>query len=125
MFLLANEIYVSLAEAVGAIAPIGDSQIRETLKKYGQDTVVEVAETCQLALQRISWFEKNCDNDCVSPYNSVDPTPPSQEEDVTRLRAILLDENESLFERYRAMFALRNLNSDASISALCDGNVSN
>jgi deoxyhypusine monooxygenase len=83
--------------------------------------VVEVAETCQLALQRMDWYERNSSNDRVSPYNSVDPTPPSEEKDLARLKATLLDENENLFERYRAMFALRNINSDESISALCDG----
>jgi len=108
------------AEAIGAIAPFGDNEIRDILQKYSEDKVIEVAETCQLALQRMDWFEKNTSNDSVSPFNSVDPTPPSEEKDVARLRAVLLDEDESLFERYRAMFTLRNINSDESVSALCD-----
>ena len=37
------------------------------------------------------------------------------------LKQILLDENRSLFERYRAMFALRNLGTDEAVLAICEG----
>lgn len=51
----------------------------------------------------------------------MDPAPPSGEKDVTALRASLLDENASMFDRYRAMFALRNLASKESVEALAEG----
>jgi deoxyhypusine monooxygenase len=54
-------------------------------------------------------------------YASVDPAPPSQETDVTVLKLMLQDENLNLFDRYRAMFALRNLNTSESILALGEG----
>lgn len=82
---------------------------------------MEVAETCQLALQRMEWFNKNSSSDKVSPFHSVDPTPPSSERNVTQLKSVLVDENESLFERYRAMFGLRNIKTDESVLALCEG----
>lgn len=40
---------------------------------------------------------------------------------VTALREQLLDANQSLFARYRAMFALRNMSTDESVLALADG----
>ena len=43
------------------------------------------------------------------PYTSVDPSPPALSTDVSKLSTILLDENNNLFERYRAMFSLRNI----------------
>jgi deoxyhypusine monooxygenase len=42
-------------------------------------------------------------------------------EDVETLRAKFLDPSRSLFDRYRALFALRNLNNDAAALALVDG----
>jgi deoxyhypusine monooxygenase len=56
-----------------------------------------------------------------NPYASVDPAPPSQETDVTVLKQMLLDEDLNLFDRYRAMFTLRNLNTPESVLALGEG----
>lgn len=56
-----------------------------------------------------------------NPYASVDPAPSSQETDVTVLKVMLKDENLNLFDRYRAMFTLRNLNTSESILALGEG----
>lgn len=120
-FRITYKIVIFAAEAIGAIAPFTDNKIRSVLEKYSDDEVVEVAETCQLAIERMKWYEKYSSNDQVSPYNSVDPTPPSLEKDVKLLKAVLLNENESLFERYQAMFTLRNINTEESISALCEG----
>jgi deoxyhypusine monooxygenase len=39
---------------------------------------------------------------------SIDPAPPTKEKSVAKLREKLLDRSLPLFERYRAMFALRN-----------------
>lgn len=56
-----------------------------------------------------------------SPYASVDPTPPLPDSNVDDLKLILLDEKQSLFNRYRAMFALRNINSRDAAVALAEG----
>lgn len=56
-----------------------------------------------------------------NPYFSVDPAPPAVRKNVSELRSILLDESLPLFERYRAMFALRNLGSEEAVLALGDG----
>ena len=41
--------------------------------------------------------------------------------DVPNLRAQLLNKSLSLFERYRAMFALRDIGTPAAVDALADG----
>ena len=41
-----------------------------------------------------------------SEFDSVDPTPASAIEDVLRMRSIICDENEKMFQRMRALFAL-------------------
>lgn len=58
-----------------------------------------------------------------NPYLSVDPAPPSAEKDVGHLKAKLLDENASLFDRYRAMFALRNHGTTEAVESLAEGTV--
>jgi len=51
----------------------------------------------------------------------VDPAPPCSTQSVEELQSILLDENKSLFERYRALFALRNLHSQEAVLAIVSG----
>lgn len=71
----------------------------------------------------MNWLQNQTPEDFSSnPYFSVDPAPPSGEKDVTALRASLLNEDDaSLFDRYRAMFALRNHGSKESVEALAEG----
>lgn len=97
------------------------------LNEFAKDKHPEVAETCQLALARLDWVEKQKQgklNEDLSknPYYSVDPAPPDVNRNVDHLKAKLIDESESMFERYRAMFQLRNDGSDQAILALCEGN---
>lgn len=100
---------------------IGDPQAKTILEQYSKDPVVEVAETCQIALERLNWLE-NFDLDIDNnPYVSVDPTPASSCKDIQELKKTLLDDNETLFNRYRAMFSLRNLRSDEATIALAAG----
>lgn len=106
-------------EALGAL---GAPDVRTILEEFKNDPVTEVAETCTLALDRLTWLEKYTeDGQSKNPYKSVDPTPPSEETDVCKLREALLNEEESLFNRYRAMFALRNLRTNEAVLALTDG----
>ncbi|XP_013788254.1 deoxyhypusine hydroxylase-like, partial [Limulus polyphemus] len=108
-------------EALGAI---GSPEVLDTLKEYSQDPVVEVAETCQLAVKRIQWLldsaQKEGQNE-HSMYCSVDPAPPDVTENVKLLRRKLLDESLPLFERYRALFSLRNVGSREAVLSLAEG----
>ena len=57
----------------------------------------------------------------ANPYMSVDPAPPSEVKDTETLKSELLDEELSLFQRYRAMFSLRNRGDEKSVLALAEG----
>lgn len=110
-------------EAGEALGAIGDPEVIPILEKFSKDPVVEVAETCQLALDRIKWLQLNKSDEPLgkSPYMSVDPAPPADSLDIQSLKDTLLNEQASLFDRYRAMFSLRNLATPESILALSEG----
>ena len=54
-----------------------------------------------------------------SPFDSVDPAPPSKISETDELRVILCNENERMFQRMRALFALRNKGGNDAVDALC------
>jgi deoxyhypusine monooxygenase len=111
-------------EALGAIGK-NTEKVRTVLTQFSTDSYPEVAETCQLAIGRLEWLEKQKlspeENLSRNPYDSVDPAPPDAKNNVEYLRAKLLNESETMFERYRAMFGLRNNGTNEAILALCDG----
>ncbi|XP_046486015.1 deoxyhypusine hydroxylase [Neodiprion pinetum] len=110
-------------EAGEALGAIGDISVIPILEEYSKDPVVEVAETCQLALDRLKWISNSkntSQNLSANPFASVDPAPPAAIKDVAELKHVLLDEKASLFDRYRAMFSLRNLRTDESVLALAE-----
>jgi len=115
-------------EAAEALGAIGSKESLPVLKKYTTDSVQEVAETCELAVAQIQWLH----NDQLqqeegtlhsNPFSSVDPAPAgsAQVTNTETLRRVLVDETQPLFERYRAMFSLRNLNSAAAALCLAEG----
>jgi deoxyhypusine monooxygenase len=114
-------------EALGAIA---DPSTLPLLEKFADDARPEVAETCQIASRRVKWVIDHGDkageagNMADNPFESVDPAPaekkPSKEQ-VPVYAAQLLDQSLPLFERYKAMFSLRNNRSKAAVLALCKG----
>ena len=115
-------------EAGEALGAIGKKDSLPLLSKLAKDDASpEVKDTCELAVARIEWlhgeqFKVEKQHLSVNPYNSVDPAPPAIERDTLVLLKKLLDEDLSLFERYRAMFALRNKGDKESIDALAKGN---
>ncbi|GAB0095001.1 Deoxyhypusine hydroxylase [Sergentomyia squamirostris] len=108
-------------EAAEALGAIGCTEVKPILEKYLKDPIIEVAETCEIALGRLKWIDKKEKLNDNNPYASVDPTPPAATKNVAELKVILMDESESLFNRYRAMFSLRNLQTEESILALAAG----
>ena len=54
----------------------------------------------------------------VSEFESVDPAPPSHVKDIHLLGKILVNEDEKMFQRMRALFALRNIGGHESVDAL-------
>ncbi|GMH02359.1 hypothetical protein Nepgr_004198 [Nepenthes gracilis] len=107
------------AEAIGAIGL--ETNIPILKKSLGSDPAPEVRETCELALHRIEEVKGGSTNDReVSPFLSVDPAAPALGSSVVQLRDALLDEGKSMYERYAALFALRNIGGDKAISAIID-----
>ena len=53
-----------------------------------------------------------------SEFDSVDPAPPSDENNIESLRKSLCDEDERMFLRMRALFSLRNIGGKRSVEAL-------
>jgi len=54
----------------------------------------------------------------VSEFGSVDPAPPSDEKAIGDLRETLCNEEERMFIRMRALFALRNIGGKESVDSL-------
>lgn len=109
-------------EAAEAMGAIGAADVIPILEKYKNDPVVEVAETCTIALDRVKWLQSGQSVKDNNPYASVDPSPPAEPtKTVEELKAIYLDPKKSLFERYRAMFSLRNMRTEEAVLAITEG----
>ncbi|KAJ0246702.1 Deoxyhypusine hydroxylase [Hirschfeldia incana] len=112
------------AEALGAIGLVGNAEILK--KSLVLDPAQEVRETCELALKRIQDLcnvdaEKESDTTERSPFMSVDPAAPAAAfSSVHQLRQILMDETKGMYERYAALFALRNHGGEEAVSAIVD-----
>ncbi|XP_054738801.1 deoxyhypusine hydroxylase [Anastrepha obliqua] len=109
-------------EAGEALGAISAPEVIPILEQYKEDPVVEVAETCLIALERVCWHQSGQKVDDSNPYSSVDPSPPTAgDKTVEELKTIYLDPKHSLFDRYRAMFSLRNLRTPESVLAIAEG----
>ena len=100
-----------------------EEAVLQVLQDVGAESPQEVTETCQVATARLRWQQQERDRylqqrrrqDSDEPHNeapfvSVDPAPPMDDStNLSELGGKLLDRNLSLFDRYRAMFRLRNL----------------
>ncbi|EIM86033.1 deoxyhypusine hydroxylase [Stereum hirsutum FP-91666 SS1] len=126
------------AEAMGAISSTASLPV---LKKYCGDSDRAVRETCEIALARIEWDNsdegrrhRSTATDEIQEFTSIDPAPPTSgllagkpkpqdlsPSSVADLKAQLLDTKRPLFERYRAMFALRNIGTPDAVDALAAG----
>jgi deoxyhypusine monooxygenase len=113
-------------EAGEALGAIGKPESKEILSKYAQHSCQEIAETCQLALKRIQELESASVVD-DSVYKTSDPAfsikslETGDSNNIAELKDLLLDPKTSLYNRYQAMFTLRNIGSEAAINALCEG----
>lgn len=109
------------AEALGAIAL--ESNIPVLKKSLVFDPAQEVRETCELALSRIEDL-KNNEQTCTdsSPFLSVDPAAPTScsSLSVKELTETLLHEEKGMYERYGALFALRNNGGEEAVSAIIE-----
>jgi deoxyhypusine monooxygenase len=128
------------AEAMGAIS---SSSSVPVLTRYLSDSERTVRETCEIAIAKIKWDNSEegkaqssalADTERIPMYTSIDPAPPTSrllsgqpkpedvsEPNILSLKSSLLDTGLPLFERYRAMFALRNIGTPPAVDALASG----
>jgi len=116
----ANESPIVRHEAGEALGAIAQPESLPLLERYVNDPAVEVAETCQIAVDRIKWVMENRDKP-KSAFLSVDPAPPHPSRSLAELKSTYLNTSLSLFERYRAMFALREIGTAEAVEIMCEG----
>lgn len=111
------------AEALGAVGSPENISILEMFLGENEDRAVR--ETCEISIDRIKrneFSEPLMDHELE--FGSVDPAPSLKKANVSiaQLRDLLMDKSGSLYERYKAMFALRNRGHEkGAVLALCDG----
>ncbi|KAF1955791.1 ARM repeat-containing protein [Byssothecium circinans] len=109
------------AEALGALGDRGSLELLKELRDNAQEPT-EIRETCQIAVDRIEWeHSKQKEQLKQSDFASIDPAPPlaqnAEKPAIRDLEKTLLDTKLALFQRYRAMFALRDLASPPDLPA--------
>ncbi|EEH40212.1 deoxyhypusine hydroxylase [Paracoccidioides lutzii Pb01] len=119
-----NEDAMCRHEAAEALGALGDTSSLSTLRSLrdDEDEVDVVRETCDLAVDRILWEtsdQRKTEKLKQSDFASIDPAPPlpmpTDEPSIPDLKQTLLDSKLPLFQRYRAMFALRDLASPPNL----------
>lgn len=118
-------------EAAEALGAIGDERSVAILTRYEKEDPLEIVrQTCELAIERINWVKQSAENPenlQQSIYSSIDPAPPlaantqDSAKEVAHLQTELNNTKVSLFNRYRAMFRLRDIGSDDAVHALASG----
>lgn len=104
-------------EAAEALGAIGEADCVAVLSKtLRDDPAQEVKETCSLALRRIE--QAQAMSDVGSRFQTIDPAMPATVTSVAELRKMLLDENLAMYDRYAALFALRNEGGTEAVRAI-------
>lgn len=119
------------AEALGAIgSKTSEPILRKVMSNY-KDSLPELSDTCRLSLNVMEWRGNKGGQPgsdpvgcacMLNPYSSVDPAPPNPLHDklsFEELGDLLCDSERDIFDRYRAMFSLRNRGSEAAVKQLC------
>lgn len=123
---------IVLHEAVEALGNINSENTLLLLKRFENEPSEILYETCFLTIKLIEW-RNDTENGKTEGLNLAklkfttnDPAPPfnflkePKYNDVEHLESIILDnQNYNLFERYRALFTLRELNTEEAVIAMC------
>ena len=101
---------------------IGDAAALSVLQEFLNCEEQNIAETCSIALDRVKWLGEQENATDVVFSAAIDPAPafPTTLYSQDQLKEILHDTTKSLFERYRALFTLRDLKDESSISIIGD-----
>ncbi|GAA6050514.1 hypothetical protein JCM3770_005578 [Rhodotorula araucariae] len=135
-----NEHPMVRHEAAEAMGAIGSDTALPVLRKYLDHPNPAIRETCEIALDKIVFDnsdegKKQAENQypCIDPApaathsplvasaHSAALAPAAADLSIADLEQLLMDTKLSLFERYRAMFALRNIGDRDAVLALAKG----
>lgn len=125
---LADEMQDAMVrhEAAEALGAIGSRDSLAILAQYKQHACPAISETCEIAYDRIvrGDFKTETLGAADTVFESVDPAPAlSDTLGTDELAGRLMDVSLPLYERYRAMFSLRNRagRDEQAVHALCAG----
>jgi deoxyhypusine monooxygenase len=116
------------AEALGNINSENNVKLLERFLNFEDDII---QETCLMSVENINWMNntKNGQTEGLDKlklhHHTNDPAPPfnfklEAYSSVEKIKKILHNESESLFNRYRALFTLREFDSEEAVQALCE-----
>lgn len=117
------------AEALGNISSENNKKLLERFVDYDDEII---RETCEISVANLEWMistdngkAEGLDKEELE-YKTNDPAPPfnfkkdEQYRDLTKISKIMHDEKETMFNRYRAIFTLREMNTDEAVKVLCE-----
>ncbi|KAL3315769.1 hypothetical protein Ciccas_005600 [Cichlidogyrus casuarinus] len=102
------------AEALAALAGrkgVDLNELKTILSKYQSCNHIELAETCQIGLERLAYVQSisNTESKIDLFNNIVDPAHPLDDKKSPKeLKEMIMKSDLSLYIRYRALFTLRN-----------------
>lgn len=127
----ATECVMVRHEAAEALGALGEGRaVLESIVGEDNTAPIELVDTCRLSLSVMEWKQNPSNHHeapvgcacMLNPYSSVDPAPPHPEHvnvPTIELGEILRNSELDLFERYRALFSLRNRGGDDAVQELC------
>ena len=120
------------AEALGNIDSEYNIKLLERFLNYEDDII---KETWEISVENLNWMLKtnhgeteglNKDklfyktNDPAAPFNFLSEKKENLYKDIEYIKKILHDENETIYNRYRALFTLREFNSERAVQIMCE-----
>jgi len=117
------------AEALGNISSDHNINLLQRFLNYEDDII---KETCEISVENLEWMKRTENGktegldklDLV--YHTNDPAPPFNFKNdefyssIDNVKNIMHDEKETMFNRYRAIFTLREFNNEIAVDALCE-----
>lgn len=117
------------AEALGNISSDNNLILLQRFLNYEDDII---KETCEISVENLNWMKstKNGETEGLDKvkliYHTNDPSPPfnykndPKYSNIENIKKIMHDENDTLFNRYRALFTLREFNNEEAVEILCE-----
>jgi deoxyhypusine monooxygenase len=120
------------AEALGNIDSDYNIKLLERFIDYEDDII---KETCEISVENLNWMLKTNHgeteglkkdnlfyktNDPAAPFNIHNKEKDNKYKDIEFIKEILHNEKETIYNRYRALFTLREFNNERAVEILCE-----